>query len=248
MKIYITERQYSLIMEQSDSRMPFQPETMGYKQGNPGTIKGAVQNQQKLPNETRKVIENLSTLSVDDLVDLASAAIDGVPGIGNLISAGIDISHAISYIVRFYYSKNEDEKIQNLALSFVTIGSTFMPVAGNSLNIVARQGIKGVLKKTPQEILVIAKKYGLYNDTVFLMRKEKWKWNFLLFLAKTLKGKLGEFLAYISSKLTEIYNKIRTVVALKDANIALLALINEIKDMNNLSATAIRLEQTREIL
>jgi hypothetical protein len=45
MKYIISERQYNLLSEQLDSRMPFQPESFGMKQGKPETVRGAVEKQ-----------------------------------------------------------------------------------------------------------------------------------------------------------------------------------------------------------
>ena len=63
---------------------------------------------------TKSTKTDLSSLSSDDLVDVISAAIDGVPGLGNLISLGIDLVHALSYLTRFYFSSNDEEKIEKV--------------------------------------------------------------------------------------------------------------------------------------
>jgi hypothetical protein len=152
-------------------------------------------------------VGTLPSLTLDDTIDIISAVIDGVPGLGNLISAGIDVTHAISYIVRFFYSNNDDEKVEYATLAIITLGISLMPVAGNTIPIIARKGVKEVLRKTPDEILLKAKKLGLYNKTVFLFSKEKWYYNKLLVLAKIFKGELLELLTLVSKYLKEIYTK-----------------------------------------
>jgi hypothetical protein len=108
MKIIITESQHNFLLEQM-----LEPGDIGYE------VKKPTKAQQKrsddyaedggIKNEPTNVSLKgftLKDMSVDDLVDIISGLIDGIPGIGNLISAGIDVSHALSYGVRFLYSKN----------------------------------------------------------------------------------------------------------------------------------------------
>ena len=68
MKYLISERQYNLLSEQPDSRMPFQPETFGYNPKKPETTKAALQKQKelliKIVNEGHIIPElNLLTLN-----------------------------------------------------------------------------------------------------------------------------------------------------------------------------------------
>ena len=123
---------------------------------------------------------SVSNLSIDDTIDYVSAMIDVIPGIGNLVSAGIDVTHALAYGLRFLYANNEDEKIEYATLGIITLGAAALPVEGNALPILARQGIKTVLKRTPQEILLIGKQLGLYKQTVVLLSKSKWKYSICL--------------------------------------------------------------------
>ena len=61
------------------------------------------------------------------------------------------------------------------------------------------------IKQTPKELLVIAKKIGLYDKTVFLLSKTKWKYSILLALAWiTVNTSLDNFLYDVSNKLSEL--------------------------------------------
>jgi hypothetical protein len=171
---------------------------------------------------------NLGSLDFDDLVDVVSALIDGVPGIGTLVSAGIDIVHSMTYAVRFYFSKNDDEKFLNGMMCIVTLGSTFIPGLGNSLNIIAKNGIKGTIKHTPAEVLLVAKKIGLYNKAVFFLSKTKWKYSILMALARILRNKLVDFLVHIKKSLTKLKNNVHNK-QIEKAIDEMLAFINEME-------------------
>jgi hypothetical protein len=155
-------------------------------------------------------VVTLPSLTLDDTIDIISAVIGVVPGLGDVVSAGIDITHAISYIVRFFYSNNDDEKVEYATLAIITLGISLIPVAGNTIPIIARKGIKEVLSKTPGEILLIAKKLGLYKKAVFLLNKKRWYPRWILVLAKLVKGKLLELLTLVSKYLKDIYTKIKS--------------------------------------
>jgi sulfur relay (sulfurtransferase) DsrC/TusE family protein len=209
MKIIITESQYHQLFEQPD-----EIELMR-KHNKPAS---------------------LDNLSFDDVVDVISGLIDGVPGIGNLISAGIDVTHAISYGVRFFYAKDDNEKIEMATLGVVTLGAATLPVAGNALPIMARQGVKSVLRKTPQEILLIGKQLGLYKQTVFLLSKTKWKYNLLLVLAKIFGYELIESLTDVVKYVRDIMSKINNS-NIKRVLKSLLNILNEIlSDVNSINA------------
>ncbi len=185
--------------------------------------------------------DNLDNISLDDTIDVVSAMIDGIPGIGNLASAIIDIGHTISYLVRLYFAKTDDEKIEYSTLALITLGATFIPVAGNSLPILARKSIGQIIRQTPDSILALAKKLGLFNRVVFLKKKSVWRFNLLLVLAKILGGELAEFLQYVPNKLMEIYNKIKQIPKLSSAANAILSLIKMVKDLANDAELAVRI-------
>jgi len=192
MKLIITETQHNFLLEQVGMT--------GWSQG-------------LTPDQTNDVIKGWSkpfnNLSVDDTVDAVSAMIDGIPGIGNLISAGIDVVHSLSYAIRCYYAKDENEQIEMATLGIITLAAAAIPVGGNALPIIARQGVKTVLRKTPQEILLIGKQLGLYKQTVFLLSKAKWKYNLLLVLGKILGNELLESLTEAVKYIKNLFGKIK---------------------------------------
>ena len=201
MKIIVTEKQLSrLVFEQENEfNMPGQPERYGFDWKKPETLRPALKKQE----------ESFQSLNIDDTIDIVSAVIDGIPGIGNLVSAGIDVIHTISYAIRFYFANELNKKIEYGTLSFITLGATFIPIEGNSLPIIARRGISSVLKETPAELLKLAKKLGIYNGVVILLKKEPWKYNILLALCKIFGSKISENLIVVNQKLSKIYDKIK---------------------------------------
>jgi hypothetical protein len=207
MKFLITETQYSRLFEQPDTKFdnPYNKE---------------------LRRKYSKPV-SLSNLSIDDAVDVISGLIDGIPGIGNLISAGIDVSHALTYFVRFLYSNDEDTKIEMATLGIITLGIASIPVAGNALPIVARKGVKEVLKTTPKEILLIGKNLGLYKKTVIFLSKTKWKYNLLLVLARICGDKLSEILTNVVIYVKDLIQKIQNT-DIKKALQSVYSLLNEL--------------------
>lgn len=185
--------------------------------------------------------DNLDNISLDDTIDVVSAIIDGVPGLGNLASVIIDIGHTISYLIRLYFAKTDDEKIEYGTLALITLGATFIPVAGNSLPILARKSIGQIIRQTPDEYLALAKKLGLFNRVVFLKKKSEWRFRKLLVLAKIFGGELAEFLKYVPNKLMEIYNKIKEIPKLSPAANAILSLIKMVKDLANDAELAVKI-------
>ena len=222
MKLIITESQHNFLVEQNMSGWA--------KDLPPGTAMEVAKGWSK----------PLDTLSLDDLVDIISGIIDGVPGIGNLISAGIDVSHALSYGVRFFYAKDDDEKIEMSTLGIITLGAAALPVAGNALPIIARQGVKAVLRKTPQEILLIGKKLGLYKQTILLLSKTKWKYNIILVLAKIFGYEMVESLTKVVKYVRDLMLKIKNS-EIKRALKSLLELLNDILSDVNSITTAIKI-------
>jgi len=169
-------------------------------------------------------------LDNDDKIDVISGIIDGFPGIGSLISAGIDVLHTISYCVRFFKTpeSNVEKKIEYSVLALITFGATFIPVAGNSLPIMARKGVKTVLKQTPESILLIAKKLGVYNKTIVLLRKKPWKYGLLLVLCKIVGGELLEKLTFVSQKLGDMYNELKNYKILSEPILNFKTIIDEL--------------------
>jgi hypothetical protein len=160
---------------------------------------------EKFNREQRELV---SMLSIDDTIDVISGLIDGIPGIGNLVSAGIDVTHALAYAVRFLMDDDTDKKVEYGALAFLTFATSSMPMVGNSINIVSRVGIKGIIRSTPQEILLLAKKLGVYEKTFLLLSKGKWKYNFYLALCRITGGELIEVVPKVINEVRTLKNRI----------------------------------------
>ena len=169
------------------------------------TIYSDAKKTEKFNREQRELV---SMLSVDDTIDVISGLIDGIPGIGNLISAGIDVTHALAYAVRFLMDDDTDKKVEYGALAFLTFATSSMPMVGNSINIVSRVGIKGIIRSTPQEILLLAKKLGVYEKTFLLLSKGKWKYNFYLALCRIAGGELIEVVPKVINEVRTLKNRI----------------------------------------
>jgi sulfur relay (sulfurtransferase) DsrC/TusE family protein len=223
MRYIISERQYKLLCEQ--------PETTMDRRG----------------TSVHQLGKNLGNLSVDDTVDVISAAFDAVPGIGNAISLGIDGLHGISYIIRFIYSKTTEEQIEYACMALITLGTSYLPVGGNAASILMRKGIKDVLRYTPVEIMMLGQKLGLVDKTKFFLSKKAWKYNLLLVLAKIFRSKLSESLSAVIKKLNQIYEKIKNVDSLKTLSGSLLTFISLLKELSNESDLAVKLVELGKI-
>lgn len=147
------------------------------------------------------------SLSADDITDIVSGIVDAVPGIGNLVSAGIDITHGISYVVRYFQAKTTEDKVEMSAMALLTFGTAFVPVGGNAANMVVRGELKALLRKTPFEVLKIAKDMGIVKRSIFNLSKEVWKYSLLIALVKIFKSKIADVLGSVSKTLATISNK-----------------------------------------
>jgi len=224
MKLIISESQFERLFEQPDEKFdsPYNKKIM------------------RDYNRSQNNSQSLENLSFDDTVDVISGIIDGIPGLGNAISAGIDIAHALAYGVKFFNSNDENDKIENATLGIITLGAAAIPVQGNALPIIARRGLKEVLKKTPQEILLLGKQLGLYKKTIILLSKTKWKYNLLLVLAKICGGELLEILSDVVKYIKDLIRKINNVDIKKSLQ-PLLNLLNEILSDTESINTAIEI-------
>lgn len=146
-------------------------------------------------------------LDADDYTDIVSGLVDAVPGIGNLISVGIDITHALTYVVRYFFAKTVEEKTEMALLAIVTFGTSLIPVGGNAANVSARVEVKSLLNKTPHELRVIMKKMGILKSAGFNLSKEPWKYSFMIALVKIFKSKAADALVFASNKLASLSNK-----------------------------------------
>lgn len=126
MKYIISERQYNLLIEQSDSRMPFQPETFGFKQGKPETVKPSADKQ-------KEFFKSIDPHTVLMIVGIASAFI---PLVGPFAAAGIGLVDAA------LYAKQGDPKMAGMMAMF-----SLLPGAGaiiNRIPVIRQLGVKGM--------------------------------------------------------------------------------------------------------
>ena len=223
MKYIISERQYRLLCEQ--------PETTMDRRG----------------ASVQQLGKDLEGLSVDDTIDVISAAFDGVPGIGNIVSLGIDALHGISYIIRFVYSRTTEEQIEYASMALITLGTSYLPVGGNAASILMRKGIKDVLRYTPTEIMMLGQKLGLVNKTKFFLSKKAWKYNLILVLAKIFRSKLSECLSAIIERLNQIYEKIKNVNGLKMISGSMSTFISLLRELSKDSDFAVKLVELGKI-
>ena len=170
----------------------------------------------------------------DDVVDVISAIADGIPGVGNLVSLGLDIGHVLSYLIRFGLSDDESEKIEYAVMALMTAAMAFVPVAGNSANILIRQGVKGLLKKTPDDIIRWAIRNGIMNPRI-LFGKGGFNYNLILLLVRIFKDEAVE----IVPKLAKFFNDLRkglsnsNIPGIEKIHTPLRKIIEILNDINN---------------
>jgi len=200
MNILVTEQQLRFIHEQMDSRMPFQPETMGFVPGKPETVRTSADN---LKNITKNV-------DIDTIVSLISGVLDGVPGAGNLASFVIDEIHAITYLIRAVFTAGY-ERTENLILAVMTAAFGLFPMGGNVAMLTTRQGIKTILKQTPDSIQKWAMKNGIINYRI-LFGKGMFKYSIILLLVRIFKDQTAETIAENIDKVEESFANAKSAI------------------------------------
>ncbi len=225
MKYIITKSQYKILMEQPIGLAP----VGGYEWQKPKVI--------------NKSFDQLKTLSVDDTVDVISAMIDGIPGVGNIVSLGIDVIHALSYFVRLFFADTENEKIEYATLGFLTLATSVIPAGGNSANLVARHGLKSVMTMTPVEIYRVGKGLGLLPDMLLQFTKKGWKYKWLLVLAKIFGHELLEVISKVFVKLNDILKNIKKYKELNFLERPLVYVVDLIGEMKEFAPLAIKLTE-----
>jgi hypothetical protein len=213
-RIKITEEQYNrlfTIMEQ-DYQL-----TRGYDTPTPASTTAISQEYLGYPELKFKNFDPLdikkeldekglddSDDSIDFIIDVASAALDVIPGVGNAASFVIDVLHSISYFIRANNSSDEVEKVEKYIFGFITAAFAFIPFGGNAASIVAKQGVRSFIKMA----LYTGKQHAIrlgFKEGFYLL---KWKFSFLLFLEKLFGEQLRDTLTEISDSLVEIKNAI----------------------------------------
>jgi hypothetical protein len=192
MRIQLTEEQYSRLVEQMIGVSDYSPTS-----GKP------------MPNYGENLKKATSGVTKDDLVDYTSAGLDGIPGLGNLASFGVDTVHALSYMYRYIKTTNEQEKIEYGIMGLLTLVTAFIPVGGNIINVASRGGLKTFVRRTPEEVLHLLKRLGLYNKKIWPFQKLPWSFSVGLFLFKVTRGEMEEYLVDIYNKLNELKKKLQ---------------------------------------
>ena len=224
MKILISESQLSNLIEQNQN---WEKEKQKYVTDYERRELQKVDNQVATQNKVGKVIKKLGpNLDADDYADIVSGLIDAIPGLGNLISGGIDIVHGVTYITRFFYANTIEEKAEMAVMGMITLGMAFIPVGGNAANMVARGEIKLLLRKTPYELRLLAKEMGLIKHPGFQLAKQPWKYPILIALAKIFRSKLDDVIGKVTNMLASIANNS------KELKLILQNYIITIKDLN----------------
>tara|TARA_R110002126_G_scaffold291354_1_gene451790 strand:- start:1018 stop:1773 length:756 start_codon:yes stop_codon:yes gene_type:complete len=232
-RIIITESQYrSLILEQ-EYQWGSGDETKDSKIVTDPATNTSVKNSSLGKTMVRKK-EDVDWFDWDDAVDVVSAVLDGVPGIGNIASFSIDITHALTYFVRLYLSDSTEDKIINGAMGLITIGTSFIPGAGNGANILAKKSIKSILKETPDAIMKLSMKLGISKKTGFFLQKGKWKYCIWMVLARILGDKLIDLTRYVTTTLNDLKTKIEDSKILNGIN-HMVDFLNEMKDYTHIA-------------
>ena len=182
----------------------------------------------------------------DEMVNLISIAADLIPGVGNLVSAGIDEIHAISYFVRA--SKTSGiERTELIIFGVITALIGFFPVGGNLLAMGIKPGIKNVLRQTPDSIQRWAISKGIINYRVLFGKTDfKYPWwlipiklfrqmgiDFGVEQLETLKGPLIKLKSILVEKklltpqLGEVFNE---AISILDVTPQQIAIANEMVD------------------
>ena len=126
--------------------------------------------------KAKKLTPPEALLDVDDLVNQISLFIDVIPGLGEIVSASIDILHSLTYFYRAEFGSNE-KKSENYFLAITTLILAFVPIAGN----VTMLGISKFIKEfTPTKI----KQLVGFSGPIFNLEKNLWKYSFIIWLKK----------------------------------------------------------------
>jgi hypothetical protein len=102
-----------------------------------------------------KLGEPSSDSTLDETIELISTIIDFIPGIGTAVSGGIDIAHAISYVVRAIEEKVTEDKIVYFIKGLFGLGASLIPVAGNAANLSLSATIKVYLSWWDELIAIV---------------------------------------------------------------------------------------------
>jgi hypothetical protein len=162
--------------------------------------------------DPKSAVKNLINLSIDDIIDIISAMIGLVPGLGTLISAIIDVLHGISYFIRVFTTNDNKEKLEYGILGIIQIAFAFdvSGSGGNVLMLAIRSKMKEIYNLTPKEIIFYLQDLGYLKKYIHLGKESlTWSW-WALMIKLTINKKINEFADEFSTWvnwLKEEYNK-----------------------------------------
>ena len=151
-----------------------------------------------------------TSVDVDTMVSIFSAVLDGIPGVGNLASFAIDEIHAITYLIRAIFTTG-NERTENLILAVMTAALGLYPIGGNVTMLATRQGIKTILKQTPDSIQKWAIKNGIINYRI-LFGKGIFKYSIILLLVRIFKDQTAETITENIDKIEESFVKAKSAI------------------------------------
>ena len=186
---------------------------------------GGMVSPQTYAMSSKEGTEFIINMDIDDLINITSAVLDGIPGVGTVASFGIDVAHSISYFVRIYMSKTEEEKIKNFLSGILTVGTSVIPNVGNIINITSKGLIKEISILTPFKI---AKMLGLTSATINL---SKWKYCFVALLFRLFRQECINILSNIYA-LIKKFEKVNLGESFK---VALKYVLDSLKEMINIA-------------
>jgi hypothetical protein len=170
--------------------------------------------------------EIFGLLTIDNIVDIIAAVLDGIPGVGNAVSFGVDIIHAISYFIRAFIYSDDLDKLENVMNGVITCMLAYVPLAGNIASIGIRGTIKKLINQTDSEVIAFLKRFGIIlNQSVrFDLKKDsKFVYRFLAAIASFIidkatevqdsKPKIQSYIENLSKQLKEIIKKLNSVTS-----------------------------------
>ena len=163
-------------------------------------------------------------LTIDNIIDIIAAVLDGIPGVGNAVSFGVDIIHAISYFIRAFIYSDDLDKLENAMNGVITCMVAYVPLAGNIANIGIRGTIKKLINETDTQVIIFLKRFGIIlKSGINLKKKKPFVYRFLAAIASFIIGestevqdskvKIVSFIENLSKQLNEIIKKLNSVTS-----------------------------------
>jgi hypothetical protein len=146
--------------------------------------------------EARKVDENsLTSIEwfLDTFTDIISAIFDGIPGMGNLVSGGIDIVHVLSYFARAYFSTDKKYQAECYYNGIVTGLLATIPFAGNVIILGFRGAISKYMNMQADELIKFLAGKGFRSQVNMPLPLGSFIFNWIAAIKSLIKDELGEY-------------------------------------------------------